>query len=103
VFVAQKIKLAHRPLAASISSMAKLSTIIVVLLLATAPLALADPLLPIPTSPEPPQAGPPPATSGGYVTCSIAYYCLQRDGKWTPQSAAANPMPVLKPTNPEAR
>ncbi len=79
----------------------KTPTIIAVLLLATAPLARAEPLLPVPTFPEPkPQAGAPPATSGGYLTCSIAMYCLGHDGKWTPEPAAAEPMPVPKPPGP---
>jgi hypothetical protein len=77
--------------------MSKLAAIIVATALPS--LALAEPLLPVP---EPPvQAGPPPATPGGYVTCSIARYCLRHDGKWTPQSAAAEPMPVPRPTGPE--
>jgi hypothetical protein len=77
--------------------MSKLVAIVIATVLPT--LALAEPLLSVP---EPPvQAGPPPATPGGYVTCSIARYCLGQDGKWTPQPAAAEPMPVLRPTGPE--
>lgn len=72
--------------------MSKLAAIIIATALPT--LALAEPLLPVP---EP----PPPATPGGYVTCSIARYCLGHDGKWTPQPAVAEPMPVPKPTGPE--
>jgi hypothetical protein len=65
-------------------------------------LALAEPLLPVPEPPA--QAGSPPATSGGnvYVTCSIARYCLGKDGRWTPQPAAGQtPMPVPRPTGPD--
>jgi hypothetical protein len=35
------------------------------------------------------------------VTCSIARYCLGHDGKWTPQPAAAEPLPIPRPTGPE--
>jgi hypothetical protein len=78
--------------------MSKLAAIIVATALPS--LALAEPLLPVP---EPPvQAGPPPATAGGYVTCSIARYCLGHDGKWTPQPATAEPLPVQTPTGPES-
>jgi hypothetical protein len=76
--------------------MSKLAAIIIATALPT--LALAEPLLPVPTVQEPTaQAGSP----GGYVTCSIARYCLGRDGKWTPQPAAVKPMPVPRPTGPE--
>jgi hypothetical protein len=77
--------------------MSKLTAIIIATALPA--LALAEPLLPVPELPA--QAGPPPATPGGYLTCSIARYCLGQDGKWTPQPAAAEPMPVLRPTGPE--
>ena len=80
--------------------MSKLAAIIIATALPA--LALAEPLLPVPTFPEPTaQAGSLPATPGGYVTCSIARYCLGQDGKWTPQPAAAEPMPVPRPTGPE--
>ena len=72
--------------------MSKLAAIIIATALPT--LALAEPLLPVP---EP----PPPATPGGYVTCSIASYCLEQNGKWRPQPAAVGPPPVPKPPGPE--
>jgi hypothetical protein len=77
--------------------MSKLAAIIIATALPA--LALAEPLLAVPEPPA--QTGPPPATPGGYLTCSIARYCLGQDGKWTPQPAAAEPMPIPRPTSPE--
>jgi len=70
---------------------------------AAAPLARAEPRLPVPLPEPKPQADAPPATSGGgygYLTCSIAMYCLDHGGKWTPDPAAAEPMPEPKPPGP---
>ena len=77
--------------------MSKLAAIIIATALPT--LALAEPLLPVPDAPI--QAGPPPATPGGYVTCSIASYCLEQNGRWRPQPAAVGPPPVPKAPGPE--
>jgi hypothetical protein len=52
--------------------MPKLAAIIIATALPA--LALAEPLLPVPEPPA--QAGPSPATPSGYLTCSIARYCL---------------------------
>ena len=77
--------------------MSKLAAFIIALALPA--LALAEPLLPVPKPPA--QVGSPPATPGGYLTCSIARYCLGQDGQWTPQPAAVEPLPVPKPPGPE--
>jgi hypothetical protein len=61
--------------------------------------ALAETLLPVPEPPARP--GPLPATPGGYLTCSIARFCLGQDGQWTPQPAAVEPLPVPQQPGPE--